>query len=78
MNRRTLLLNDDEIGEILKLIYIEKLNIALENKEEEKSILFNEEELESILDAIGGITNNELLNQVKNKVSNLLRSFRYS
>lgn len=78
MNRGTLLLNDDEIGEILKLIYIEKLNIALENKEEEKSVLFNEEELESILDAIGGITNNELLNQVKNKVSNLLRSFRYS
>ncbi len=78
MNRGTLLLNNDEIGEILKLIYIEKLNIALENKEEEKSVLFNEEELESILDAIGGITNNELLNQVKNKVSNLLRSFRYS
>ena len=78
MNRGTLLLNNDEIGEILKLIYIEKLNIALENKEEEKSVLFNEEELESILDAIGGITNNELLNQVKNKASNLLRSFRYS
>lgn len=78
MNRGTLLLNNDEIREILKLIYIEKLNIALENIEEEKSILFNEEELESILDAIGGITNNELLNQVKNKASNLLRSFRYS
>ena len=76
MNRGTLLLNNDEIGEILKLIYIEKLNIALENKEEEKSILFNEEELESILDAIGIVDNNEILYIIKDKISKLLLTFR--
>lgn len=76
MNRGTLLLNNDEIREILKLIYIEKLNIALENKEEEKSILFNEEELESILDAIGIVDNNEILYIIKDKISKLLLTFR--
>ena len=48
MNRGTLLLNNNEIKEVLKYIYIEKLEIALQNEEVQKSILFNEEELESI------------------------------
>lgn len=76
MNRGTLLLNNDEIKEILKFIYIEKLEIALQNEEVQKSILFNEEELESILDAIGIVDNNEILLAVKDKISKLLLSFR--
>jgi len=76
MNRGTLLLNNNEIKEVLKYIYIEKLEIALQNEEVQKSILFNEEELESILDAIGIVDNNEILLAVKDKISKLLLSFR--
>ena len=48
----------------------------MQNEEVQKSILFNEEELESILDAIGIVDNNEILLAVKDKISKLLLSFR--
>jgi histone H3/H4 len=76
MQRGVLVLTKEELEEIVKNVDIRILNIAYENIQEENKIFVNEEDLESILDQIGIQSDNEILNTVRTKVSELLRSFR--
>jgi hypothetical protein len=76
MQRGVLLLTKEELEEIVKHVDIRILNIAYENIQEENKIFVNEEDLESILDQVGMQSDNEVLNTVRTKVSELLRSFR--
>jgi hypothetical protein len=46
------------------------------NLEEENRLFVNEEELESILDEIGIVEDDEILLTARNKISDLLASFR--
>jgi hypothetical protein len=76
MNRGVLILNKRELEELVLHVNLEKLTIALENISEENRIFLNEDELESILDEIGGITDTDSINNTKEKISALLLSFR--
>jgi hypothetical protein len=76
MQRGVLILTKEELEEIVKHVDIRMLHIAFENIQEENKIFVNEEDLESILDQIGIQSDNEMLNTVRKKVSELLRSFR--
>ena len=76
MNRGTLILTNQELQDLHSYVNFEKLNIALENIREENRVFLNEDELESILDEIGGITDIDSIKNIKEKISTLLLSFR--
>jgi hypothetical protein len=76
MQRGVLILNQNELKELTKYVELKKLDIALENISEVNKIFVNEEELETILDQIGIVTDNEVLSSARSKVSQLLLSFR--
>jgi hypothetical protein len=76
MNRGVIILTKKELKELVKYYQLEKLSIALGSLENTNSIFLNEDELENIMDEIGIVNNNPILNEVKKKISDLFLSFR--
>lgn len=76
MIRGLLVLKKSELLELSKYIQYRKINIALENLEDENRILVTDEELENILDEIGRPNGNEIMSSVTKKLSDLLLSLR--
>lgn len=76
MQRGVLELTKGELEEIVKYSNIDKFNIAMENIRDINMISVNEEILEQILDDVGIVTDNPILNSARKKVSQLLLSFR--
>jgi hypothetical protein len=76
MNRGIIELKKDELEELTKFVRLEKFDLAKENMKETNRIFVNEEELESIMDEIGAIFDNEILTEVKSKISETLLRFR--
>ncbi len=76
MRRGILVLTSSELLELSKYVQYKKVDIALENLKEENRILVTDEELESILDEIGRPDDNEVMNNIIKKLSDLLLSLR--
>lgn len=76
MQRGILILSKEQILALLIYSTFDKLVVDKVNLEEENRIFVNEEELESILDEIGIVEDDEILLTARNKISDLLASFR--
>ena len=76
MHRGVLILTREELLDLVKHVDFDKLNIASNNIKDVNKIFVNEEDLEVILDQIGLISGSEVLGSTREKVAELLRSFR--
>jgi hypothetical protein len=74
MRRGILVLTEGELQELVKYVPYRKFSLAMENLKEENRILVTDEEIENILDEIGRPNDNEIINGIIMKLSNLLRS----